>query len=899
MVQKITRTFAVFTSFMLVSILSFAQNASVKGLVKDADGQALYNASVTVEGKSKGAMTNEKGYYEISGLSAGTYTLIYRFMGMETVKQSIELQENQALIKDMTLQSRAKEENEVVVIGYGTSRTKDLTGSATVINEKNFVQGSLSTPEQLIMGKVAGLKVTSNDGAPGSGSTLRLRGGTSINASNDPLIVVDGVPLDNGGIAGVANPLSLINPNDIASFVVLKDASATAIYGSRAANGVIIITTKKGDGGKNAPLKIVLDTKISQSTIAKYADVLSADSLRSLVNARGTNAQKALLGDSSTDWQKQVFRNAMVLDNNLSITGGIKNFPYRLSIGNRNENGILKRDQFNRTSVGLNMSPSFFNNTLLLESNLKYIQTNSFFANRGALGAAYFDPTQPIYSGNENYNGYFEWVDNGKPNTLSARNPLGLINQTEDVSKVNRAIANAKLSYSFPTIEGLKAIVNVGGDFSEGNGYVITDSNSAAGYFTNGRYSEYLSRKENKLIETYANYNSGDRFNDQVLDFTAGYSYQDWMSRGPNNPSYNQAQDSVIGAASSPYPNYTKNVLLSYYARAIYSYKGRYILNASLRRDGSSRFSPEQRWGLFPAVSAAWLINEENFLKDSKTINMLKLRAGWGITGQQDGIGDYSYIGNYFLGATTAQYAFGGQYYQVLRPAGFDANLKWETTASYNFGLDFGFKNDRFSGSIDVYRKETSDLLATVPVPAGTNFTNMILTNVGGMRNQGIEMSLNVGLIATKNMRLDWTVNGTYNENSVTKLSRVADSTSPGVLVGGIGGGIGNTIQVHQVGYPTFTYFVLEQQYDSNGDMIQVGELANVDVNHDGVVTSADKWKDTSAYVDRNNDGIINIDDRYYAGQAAPKMFLGTAFNFTYKKWFAGFSMRSELGATI
>ena len=899
MVQKITRTFAFFASFMLVSIVSFAQNASVKGLVKDADGQALQNASVTVEGKSKGAMTSEKGFYEISGLSAGTYTLIYRFMGMETVKESIVLQENQSLIKDVTLQSKAKDENEVVVIGYGTSRTKDLTGSATVINEKNFVQGSLATPEQLIMGKVAGLKVTSNDGAPGSGSTLRLRGGTSINASNDPLIVVDGVPLDNGGIAGVANPLSLINPNDIASFVVLKDASATAIYGSRAANGVIIITTKKGDGGKNAPLRIVLDTKISQSTIAKYADVLSADSLRSLVNARGTAAQKALLGDSSTDWQKQVFRNAMVLDNNLSITGGIKNFPYRLSIGNRNENGILKRDQFNRTSVGLNMSPSFLNNTLLLESNVKYIQTNSFFANRGALGAAYFDPTQPIYSGNENYGGYFEWVDNNKPNTLSARNPLGLINQTEDVSKVNRAIANAKLTYSFPSIEGLKAIVNVGGDFSEGNGYVITDSNSAAGYFTKGRYSEYLSRKENKLIETYANYNSGTRFNDHIIDFTAGYSYQDWMSRGPNNPTFNQAQDSIIGAASSPYPNYTKNVLLSYYARAIYSFKGKYIVNASLRRDGSSRFSPEQRWGFFPAVSGAWLINEEDFLKDSKTINMLKLRAGWGVTGQQDGIGDYSYIGNYFLGATTAQYAFGGQYYQVLRPAGFDANLKWETTTSYNLGLDFGFKNDRFSGSIDVYRKETSDLLATVPVPAGTNFTNMILTNVGGMRNQGIEFSLNTGIIATKNTRLDWTVNATYNENSVTKLSRVADSTSPGVLVGGIGGGIGNTIQVHQVGYPTFTYFVLEQQYDSNGDMIQVGEQANVDVNHDGSITAADKWKDTSAYVDRNNDGIINIDDRYYGGQAAPKMFLGTAFNFTYKKWYAGFSMRSELGATI
>lgn len=899
MVQKITRTFAVFASFMLVSIVSFAQNASVKGMINDSEGKALYNASVTVEGKSKGAMSNDKGFYEIKGLAAGSYTLIYRFMGMETMKETVVLQENQALIKDVTLQSKAKEEDEVVVIGYGTSRTKDLTGSATVINEKNFVQGSLATPEQLIMGKVAGLKVTSNDGAPGSGSTLRLRGGTSINASNDPLIVVDGVPLDNGGIAGVANPLSLINPNDIASFVVLKDASATAIYGSRAANGVIIITTKKGDGGKNAPLKIVLDTKISQSTIAKYADVLSGDSLRSLVNARGTTAQKALLGDSSTDWQKQVFRNAMVLDNNLSITGGIKNFPYRLSIGNRNENGILKRDQFSRTSLGLNMSPSFFKNTLLLESNLKYIQTNSFFANRGALGAAYFDPTQPVYSGNENYNGYFEWVDSNKPNTLSARNPLGLINQTEDVSKVNRAIANAKLTYSLPFLEGLKAIVNMGGDFSEGSGHVITDSNSAAGYFTNGRYSEYLSRKENKLIETYATYNSGKRFGDHIWDVTAGYSYQDWMSRGPNNPTFNQAQDSIIGAASSPYPNYTKNVLLSYYARAIYSYKGKYIVNASLRRDGSSRFSPEQRWGLFPAVSAAWLLTEEDFLKNSKSINLLKLRAGWGVTGQQDGIGDYAYIGNYFLGATTAQYAFGGQYYQALRPAGFDANLKWETTASYNVGLDFGFKNDRFSGSIDVYRKETSDLLATVPVPAGTNFTNMILTNVGGMRNQGIEVSMNTGIIAKKNMRLDWSVNATYNENKVTQLSRVADPKSPGVLVGGIGGGIGNTIQVHQVGYATFTYFVLDQQYDANGTMIQVGEQATIDVNNDGVINTSDKWKDTHAFKDVNGDGIINVADRYYAGQAAPKVFLGTALNFTYKKWFAGFSMRSELGATI
>jgi iron complex outermembrane receptor protein len=725
---------------------------------------------------------------------------------------------------------------------------------------------------------------------------LRLRGGTSINASNDPLIVVDGVPLDNGGIAGAANPLSLINPNDIASFVVLKDASATAIYGSRAANGVILITTKRGTASND--VKVVFDSKTSVSTIAKYFDVLSADSLRNLVNAVGTAQQKALLGDSSTDWQKQVFRTAVVTDNNVSITGGIKNFPYRLSIGNRMDNGILKRDQFARTTVSLNMNPSLLDKTLQIEANMKYVQTASFFANRGALGAAFFDPTQPIYSGNEAYGGYFEWIDGNKPNTLSARNPLGLIEQSTDQSRVNRAIANAKLTYNLPSLPALKATVNVGGDFSEGTGFTITPASSAAGYFTQGRYTNYRTTKTNKLFESYLSYNSGAKWEKQTLEVVAGYSYQDWDTYSPNNPALNEAQDSIVEAAAA-FPFYTRNVLMSYYGRAIYNYAGKYVVNVSVRRDGSSRFSPDTRWGVFPAASAAWLISEEDFLKNSKSIHMLKLRAGWGITGQQDGIGDYAYIGNYFQGATTAQYAFGGQYYQVLRPAGFDANLRWETTTSYNLGLDFGFKNDRFSGSVDVYQKDTKDLLATVPVPAGTNFTNEILTNVGAMQNRGIEVSVNTGIIAKKDMRLDWTINGTYNVNSVVKLSQVVDTTSPGVLVGGIGGGIGNTIQAQQIGYPTFTFFVLEQQYDSQGRVIEVGSQAEIDMNGDGNITAADKWKDTNAYVDQNGDGIINVKDRYYAGQAAPKMFFGTALNFQYKKWYAGFSARAELGATI
>lgn len=898
MKQNFLQSFFTILTVFCVSMV-FGQTGKIKGTVTNKSGGPEENVKVSVTGPTTGVgMTNASGLYEIPNLKDGQYQLTFEKVDFESTSLSVSITGGATVQGNVAFGLSEKTTGEIVVIGYGTTRSKDLTGSATVINEKNFLKGSIATPEQLLMGKVAGLKVTSNDGAPGSGSTLRLRGGTSLNASNDPLIVVDGVPLDNGGIAGAANPLSLINPNDIASFVVLKDASATAIYGSRGANGVILITTKKGSATQE-DVKVVFDSKTSVSTIAKYADVLSADSLRALVNRQGTNAQKALLGTANTDWQREVFRNAVVTDNNVSITGGIKKLPYRLSVGNRNENGLLKRDNMNRTSLNLSVTPTLLDGALKLELNQKLVQSRSFFANRGALGAAFFDPTQPVYSGNNAlYGGYFEWVDNNKPNTLSARNPLGLIMQSEDKSVVNRLIANAKASYALPFLPQLKAVVNIGTDQSEGIGFTQTEATSAAGYFTQGRYSEYRQTKGNRLIEAYANYNSENKLAGQLLDITAGYSYQDWYTSSPNNPTYNQAKDSIIELAAAN-PFYTKNALLSYYARAIYTYHDKYVVNVSMRRDGSSRFSPAQRWGWFPAASAAWILSEENFLSNLKALNMLKLRAGFGITGQQDGIGDYAYIGNYYEGASTAQYAFGGQYYTVFRPAGFDANLKWETTESYNLGLDFGLLKDRISGSIDVYKKVTSDLLATVAVPAGTNFTNQILTNVGGMENKGIEASLNLGLIAKKDMRLDWMMNATYNKNQVTKLSQINDPSSIGILVGGIAGGIGNQVQIHQVSYPTFTYFVYEQQYDENGDVIEAGQQASIDMNGDGQITTADKWKDTNAFVDQNNDGVINVKDRYYAGQVAPKVFLGTALNFQCGKWYAGVSMRSELGATI
>ena len=872
--------------------------ASLSGTVDLNGTENAFNATIVIQGLNKGAKTDVQGKYSISDIAPGTYDIECRMVNFQTIRVQMTFGPGENKTMDFSLKT-SKDLEEVVLIGYGTTRTKDLTGSATIINEKNFLQGSLASPEQLIMGKVAGLKVNSNDGAPGSGSTIRLRGGTSINASNDPLIVVDGVPLDNGGIAGAANALSLINPNDIASFVVLKDASATAIYGSRAANGVILITTKKGKNG-DAPLKVTLDTKHSVSTIAKYADVLDGDSLRALVNRLGTAAQAALLGSGNTNWQKEVFRPSYVTDNNIALTGGIKGLPYRLSFGNRTENGLLMRDKFMRNSLSLSLTPTLLNNLLDVEINQKLVNTKSFFANRAALGAAYFDPTQEVYDPN-GFGGFWEWVDNnGNPNTLSARNPLGLIMQREDQSDVWRYIANAKLTFHVPFLNGLDAVVNAGTDQSEGSGYTSTSASSASGYFTEGSYNNYRSNKGNKLIEAYLNYNNsreaGNSFG--VVDFTAGYSYQDWYSASPNWPSYNEAQDSIISPAA-PNPFFTKNALLSFYSRMIYSLSDRYVLNAALRYDGSSRFSPEARWGLFPSFSAAWILSEEPFLKNIKSINLLKLRAGYGVTGQQDGIGDYAYISNYYEGATTAQYAFGGQYYTVFRPGGFDANLRWEQTASYNFGLDFGFLKDRISGSLDLYQKNTRDLLAVVPVPAGTNFTNEILTNVGSMMNQGVEFSMNAGVYADKNNRLDVSFNISHNINQVLKLAQIEDPNATGVLVGGISGGIGNTVQVHRVGYPTFSFLLYEQQYDSNGNFIEVNQQANIDVNEDGVIDNLDKWKDIHAFVDRNNDGIINIDDRYIAAKIAPDVFIGAAVNYRHKNWSFGMSFRSELGGYV
>ena len=878
-------------SFFLIFALQIKAQFTLSGNVNDEKGDAIIGAYIKIPNLNLATSSDITGDYTMKNISQGEIKIEFSAVGFLKVSKSINFSKD--LILNIVLKEDIQLLDEAVVIGYGTARTKDLTGSAVAISEDKFLKGSLATPEQLIMGKVPGLKVTSNDGAPGSGSTLRIRGGTSINASNDPLIVIDGVPVDNGGIAGAANPLSLINPNDIESFVVLKDASASAIYGSRGANGVILITTKKGEGD----LKITINQKTSLSTIAQYADVLSGDSLRNLIYNNGSANQIELLGDSNynTNWQKEVFRNTIVNDFNVAVS---KKY-WRFSYGNRVDNGLLKRDQFIRNNISLNLNPTLFNEQLKLEFNNKLVQTNSRFADRGALGAAYFDPTKPVYSQNEVYGGFYEWTqNNGNPNTLAAKNPVGLINQKNDLSSVQRYIGNSKFSYNPKFLPDLTFNYNAGFDFSKGEGTVEVLSSSASGYFSEGSFNRYNSNKRNYLSDAYINFNNRNDSSKNYLDITSGFSYQYWNSNSPNLPVYNQSEDSIIYPAVEN-PFFTENAIMSFYGRAIYNINDKYVINATLRRDGSSRFSPEARWGFFPSYSAAWIVSEEKFMSNFSKINYFKIRFGYGVNGQQDGIGDYGYISNYFIGTSTAQYGFDNNFYYVYRPAGFDGNLKWEETRSNNLGIDFGLLNDRVSGSLDLYNKITSDLLATVSVPAGTNFTNQILTNVGGMSNKGIELNLNIGLIQEKDFNLSVSANFAYNQNRVTKLSLIEDTSTIGIQVGGIAGGIGNTVQIHSLNNPTFSFLLYEQLYDQSDLPIQVGEQATIDINNDGVIDGTDKWQTIHAFNDRDGDGIISPSDKYIINKPIPDLLIGGAINLNYKNWYSSISFRSEIGGYI
>jgi len=852
--KKNRLTIILFFIYFLVPGFLFAQ-VTVTGTVTDAEnGSTLPGVNIIDKNTEIGTITDVDGKYSITVPKDAI--LLFSYVGYST--QEIEV--GSKTVINVALQPQIEVLDEIVVIGYGQVRKDDATGAISTVSAEDFNQGAITSPQELISGKVAGVSIISDGGAPGSNSTIRIRGGSSLSASNDPLIVIDGIPIDNTSIAGMSNVLNSINPNDIESFTVLKDASATAIYGSRASNGVILITTKEGVEGK---FTVDYSSKLSVSEIKETVDVLSADEYRGLVTRveeegliSGGATDK--LGDANTNWQDAIYQTAIGQEHNLGLSGSAFNIPYRVSGSYSNKDGILKTGNNERTTANIRLSPSFLDEHLKVNVGLKYSHIENRFADQGAIGGAVrMDPTQPIYNNVGLYGGYFTWLNNSNtPNNLATINPLAQLDYTYDQSNVNRYIGDIQFEYKFHFIPELKATLKLGYDYSDAQGDRNIDPR--ASWYPNERTEikkHYTQQKKNELLDFYLNYKKELASIDSKIDIMGGYSYQYFWF---------ESKDDIISYPNEPklISNEDDLLLLSFFGRFNYIFKDKYLLTFTLREDASSRFAEEYRWGAFPSLALAWRLSEEEFIQNMDVFSNLKLRLGYGQTGQQDiGNNYYSYMPLFIRSDQNSMYYFGDQAYYTLKPTAYDKGIKWETTTTYNVGLDFGFFNNRLNGSVEVYKRETKDLLNTIPIAAGTNFADRIPTNVGNLENTGFELSLNAIVYDKEDLYWQIGTNFSYNDNEITKLTNFDDPNYKGVDVGGISGATGNTIQKHVVGHAVSTFFVYEQVYDENGNPIE------------------------GLYVDRNEDGVINDEDKYFAQNPAPNMMLGFSTRVEYKNF--------------
>ena len=852
--------------FVIGCLQLMAQTRTIKGEVTDAqNGEALIGATVMVEGEKGGTVTDFDGNFSLQ-VSSSAKKIKVSYIGY--IDKVLSISDNMKV----KLESDSKALADVVVIGYGTARKSDLTGSVATVKSKDFNKGLVSSPEQLINGKVSGVQIMSNSGSASAGSTIRVRGGASLNASNDPLIVLDGVPLEQGGISGnSSNFLSMINPSDIESMTVLKDASSTAIYGSRASNGVIIITTKKGQQGA---VKVNFNTTNSMQTRAQMVDMLSRDEFVNVINQFGTDNQKSLLGTANTDWNDEVYRTAFGTDNNLSVSGSIdKWLPFRVSVGYYNQSGLVRKDNVERWTGNVVLTPSFFEDHLKLTINAKGTLNNNSFNNGGAVwAAATFNPTIPVYSGNDKYGGYNEALDaDGYPVNAGVRNPRGLVDLYDSKSKVSRFIGSMDVDYKVHFLPDLKLHATVGADYAKGDGTVYVPAYAAQSYnkdesLGGSDYKYGPQKNENRLLTLYANYAKYFEDIKSNVDLTAGYDYQYWKSTTPLYYTKSAAGTNLSTVKASDY----RHVMLSYYGRINYSFDGKYLLTATVRRDASSRFSKDTRWGTFPSVALGWTLTEEPWLKNQKVLSNLKLRASYGVTGQQEGIGNYNYLPVYTYSVTGAEAFINGQYINTYRPEAYVSDLKWETTTSWNFGLDFGFLDGRIGGAIDFYTRKTKDLLASVPTAAGTNFSKTILTNVGNVDSKGIEVSLNATPIQTKDWEWNLSYNFTWQNMKVKNLSLTKGGSQTNVKVGPSIDAY--QFQVLSEGYEPYMFYVYHQLYDSKtGKPIE------------------------GAYADLNNDGEINESDLYRYHSPAPKYIMGLSTSLRYKQLTLGMSFRANI----
>ena len=852
--------------FVIGCLQLMAQTRTIKGEVTDAqNGEALIGATVMVEGEKGGTVTDFDGNFSLQ-VSSSAKKIKVSYIGY--IDKVLSISDNMKV----KLESDSKALADVVVIGYGTARKSDLTGSVATVKSKDFNKGLVSSPEQLINGKVSGVQIMSNSGSASAGSTIRVRGGASLNASNDPLIVLDGVPLEQGGISGnSSNFLSMINPSDIESMTVLKDASSTAIYGSRASNGVIIITTKKGQQGA---VKVNFNTTNSLQTRAQMVDMLSRDEFVNVINQYGTDNQKSLLGTANTDWNDEVYRTAFGTDNNLSVSGSIdKWLPFRVSVGYYNQSGLVRKDNVERWTGNVVLTPSFFQDHLKLTINAKGTLNNNSFNNGGAVwAAATFNPTIPVYSGNDKYGGYNEALDaDGYPVNAGVRNPRGLVDLYDSKSKVSRFIGSMDVDYKVHFLPELKLHATVGADYAKGDGTIYVPAYAAQSYnkdesLGGSDYKYGPQKNENRLLTLYANYAKYFEDIKSNVDLTAGYDYQYWKSTTPLYYTKSAAGTNLSTVKASDY----RHVMLSYYGRINYSFDGKYLLTATVRRDASSRFSKDTRWGTFPSVALGWTLTEEPWLKNQKVLSNLKLRASYGVTGQQEGIGNYNYLPVYTYSVTGAEAFINGQYINTYRPEAYVSDLKWETTTSWNFGLDFGFLDGRIGGAIDFYTRKTKDLLASVPTAAGTNFSKTILTNVGNVDSKGIEVSLNATPIQTKDWEWNLSYNFTWQNMKVKNLSLTKGGSQTNVKVGPSIDAY--QFQVLSEGYEPYMFYVYHQLYDSKtGKPIE------------------------GAYADLNNDGEINDADLYRYHSPAPKYIMGLSTSLRYKQLTLGMSFRANI----
>ena len=852
--------------FVIGCLQLMAQTRTIKGEVTDAqNGEALIGATVMVEGEKGGTVTDFDGNFSLQ-VSSSAKKIKVSYIGY--IDKVLSISDNMKV----KLESDSKALADVVVIGYGTARKSDLTGSVATVKSKDFNKGLVSSPEQLINGKVSGVQIMSNSGSASAGSTIRVRGGASLNASNDPLIVLDGVPLEQGGISGnSSNFLSMINPSDIESMTVLKDASSTAIYGSRASNGVIIITTKKGQQGA---VKVNFNTTNSLQTRAQMVDMLSRDEFVNVINQFGTDNQKSLLGTANTDWNDEVYRTAFGTDNNLSVSGSIdKWLPFRVSVGYYNQSGLVRKDNVERWTGNVVLTPSFFQDHLKLTINAKGTLNNNSFNNGGAVwAAATFNPTIPVYSGNDKYGGYNEALDaDGYPVNAGVRNPRGLVDLYDSKSKVSRFIGSMDVDYKVHFLPDLKLHATVGADYAKGDGTVYVPAYAAQSYnkdesLGGSDYKYGPQKNENRLLTLYANYAKYFEDIKSNVDLTAGYDYQYWKSTTPLYYTKSAAGTNLSTVKASDY----RHVMLSYYGRINYSFDEKYLLTATVRRDASSRFSKDTRWGTFPSVALGWTLTEEPWLKNQKVLSNLKLRASYGVTGQQEGIGNYNYLPVYTYSVAGTEAFINGQYINTYRPEAYVSDLKWETTTSWNFGLDFGFLDGRIGGAIDFYTRKTKDLLASVPTAAGTNFSKTILTNVGNVDSKGIEVSLNATPIQTKDWEWNLSYNFTWQNMKVKNLSLIKGGSQTNVKVGPSIDAY--QFQVLSEGYEPYMFYVYHQLYDSKtGKPIE------------------------GAYADLNNDGEINESDLYRYHSPAPKYIMGLSTSLRYKQLTLGMSFRANI----